>query len=75
MGFVGNITVVCVVLKRPHMRTVTNRFIMNLAVADLFFVLFCVPRTLVGNIFKRNRYFPLFKLFAEYMRHFQPPHE
>jgi hypothetical protein len=35
VGVVGNSLVVGVVLRSPRMRTVTNLFILNLAVADL----------------------------------------
>ncbi len=53
-GVIGNVMVVLVVLLRPQMRTVTNMFITNLAVADLFVIVFCVPSTLLANIFSRK---------------------
>lgn len=54
IGVVGNSLVVCVVLRSPRMRTVTNLFILNLAVADLLVVLFCLPPTLLSNILVRK---------------------
>lgn len=54
LGFVGNVIVILVISLKPRMRTVTNLFILNLAVADLLVVLFCVPVTLVANIFIRK---------------------
>lgn len=54
IGVIGNIMVILVVALRPQMRTVTNMFIMNLAVADLFVIWFCVPGTLVSNVFQRK---------------------
>ncbi len=54
IGVIGNLMVILVVSLRPQMRTVTNMFIMNLAVADLFVVIFCVPSTLLANIFARK---------------------
>ena len=45
IGLVGNLLVVTVVLANPGMRSPTNILIMNLAVADLLFVLFCIPFT------------------------------
>ncbi|XP_043471914.1 allatostatin-A receptor-like isoform X2 [Leptopilina heterotoma] len=45
LGLVGNSLVVLVVAANPGMRSTTNILIINLAVADLLFVLFCVPFT------------------------------
>lgn len=53
-GFVGNALVIGVIVWKPRMRTVTNMFILNLAIADLFVVVFCVPANLVANIFIRK---------------------
>ncbi|XP_006889106.1 PREDICTED: neuropeptide FF receptor 1 [Elephantulus edwardii] len=47
---VGNALVCCIVLKNRHMRTVTNMFILNLAVSDLLVGIFCMPTTLVDNL-------------------------
>ncbi|CAG7835681.1 unnamed protein product [Allacma fusca] len=54
IGVVGNSLVVVVVLRSPRMRTVTNLFILNLAVADLLVILFCLPPTLLSNILVRE---------------------
>ncbi|KAI1292186.1 Neuropeptide FF receptor 2 [Halotydeus destructor] len=51
MGIVGNSFVVAVVLRNPRMRTVTNYFIVNLALADILVLLFCLPATLLSNLF------------------------
>ncbi|KAG8185434.1 hypothetical protein JTE90_022365 [Oedothorax gibbosus] len=50
LGIFGNSFVVSVVLRSPRMRTVTNFFIVNLAVADILVLIFCLPATLLGNI-------------------------
>lgn len=47
---VGNALVCFVVLKNRHMRTVTNMFLLNLAVSDLLVGIFCMPTTLVDNL-------------------------
>ncbi|XP_028930048.1 neuropeptide FF receptor 2 [Ornithorhynchus anatinus] len=47
---VGNFLVCFIVLKNKHMHTVTNLFILNLAVGDLLVGLFCMPITLLDNI-------------------------
>lgn len=50
-GCVGNSFVIAVVMRSPRMRTPTNFFIVNLAVADLIVVIFGLPVTLLGNIY------------------------
>ncbi|KAK8772280.1 hypothetical protein V5799_024476, partial [Amblyomma americanum] len=45
VGSLGNALVFLVVLSNRRMRTTTNILIANLAVADLLFILFCVPFT------------------------------
>ncbi|KAM4616855.1 neuropeptide FF receptor 1 like 2 [Polymixia lowei] len=47
---VGNILVCLIVLGNRRMRTVTNLFILNLAVSDLLVGIFCIPTTLVDNL-------------------------
>ena len=45
LGLVGNSLVVIVVAANPGMRSTTNILIINLAVADLLFVILCIPFT------------------------------
>ncbi|CAL8248867.1 unnamed protein product [Merluccius merluccius] len=47
---VGNILVCLIVLGNRRMHTVTNLFILNLAVSDLLVGIFCIPTTLVDNL-------------------------
>lgn len=54
VGLVGNCFVIAVVYRSPRMRTVTNFFIVNLAVADILVIVFCLPATLMSNIFVRE---------------------
>lgn len=54
VGLVGNFFVIAVVFRSPRMRTVTNFFIVNLAVADILVIVFCLPATLMSNIFVRK---------------------
>ncbi|XP_046405980.1 neuropeptide SIFamide receptor-like [Ischnura elegans] len=51
VGLVGNCFVIAVVYRSPRMRTVTNYFIVNLAAADILVIVFCLPATLMSNIF------------------------
>ncbi|KAJ4926382.1 hypothetical protein JOQ06_008556 [Pogonophryne albipinna] len=46
----GNVVVCFIVLRNKNMRTVTNLFILNLAISDLLVGIFCMPTTLVDNI-------------------------
>ena len=49
-GLVGN-GLVCFAVWRNHsMRTVTNYFIVNLAVADFLVITICLPPTVVGDV-------------------------
>lgn len=54
VGLIGNCFVIAVVFRTPRMRTVTNFFIVNLAVADILVIVFCLPATLTANIFVRK---------------------
>ncbi|KAG7492763.1 hypothetical protein MATL_G00018100 [Megalops atlanticus] len=47
---IGNIVVCFIVLRNKQMRTVTNIFILNLAISDILVGLFCLPITLVDNL-------------------------
>ncbi|XP_040823218.1 neuropeptide FF receptor 2 [Ochotona curzoniae] len=47
---VGNTVVCFVVMRNKHMHTVTNLFILNLAISDLLIGIFCMPITLLDNI-------------------------
>lgn len=47
---VGNSVVCFIILRNKHMRTVTNLFLLNLAVSDLLVGIFCMPTTLLDNI-------------------------
>lgn len=50
IGLIGN-ALVCIAVYRNHtMRTVTNYFIVNLAVADFLVLLLCLPFTVLWDI-------------------------
>lgn len=53
IGFVGNVLVIYVVLSKPQMRTVTNLLLLNLAIADLTFVLVIPPLTAYDHAVSR----------------------
>lgn len=51
-GFFGNLLVILVVVFNKNMRSTTNLMIVNLAVADLLFVIFCIPFTATDYVTK-----------------------
>lgn len=50
VGLTGNALVIWAVCNNKHMRSVTNLFITNLAIADLLVLLFCLPITCLGDV-------------------------
>lgn len=65
VGLVGNCFVIAVVYRSPRMRTVTNFFIVNLAVADILVIVFCLPATLMSNIFVRKYFVFTYACYLE----------
>ncbi|KAL1427455.1 hypothetical protein MTO96_017171 [Rhipicephalus appendiculatus] len=51
-AIVGNSLVIITLVQRRRMRTVTNVFLLNLAVSDLLLGVFCMPTTLVGSVLR-----------------------
>lgn len=49
-GLVGNSLVCIAVYRNRSMRTVTNYFIVNLAIADLLVIIFCLPPTVLWDV-------------------------
>lgn len=56
VGILGNFLVVLVVIKNSHMRTITNMFIVNLAIGDILVILICLPPTILTDV-THNWYF------------------
>lgn len=50
VGLVGNFLVCLAVYRNHTMRTVTNMFIVNLAIADFLVVFLCLPPTVLWDI-------------------------
>lgn len=53
VGFIGNLLVVLTVAFNVQMRNTTNILIFNLSLADLLFVIFCIPFTAVDYTLDR----------------------
>ncbi|KAM4709299.1 cholecystokinin receptor type A [Discoglossus pictus] len=52
LSVLGNSLVIVVLIRNQRMRTVTNIFLLSLAVSDLMLCLFCMPFTLIPNLLK-----------------------
>lgn len=50
IGIIGNLLVIIVVVKNAHMRTITNIFIVNLAIGDFLVILICLPPSVITDI-------------------------
>ncbi|KAG8511238.1 Cholecystokinin receptor type A [Galemys pyrenaicus] len=52
LSVLGNALVIAVLIRNKRMRTVTNIFLLSLAVSDLMLCLFCMPFNLIPNLLK-----------------------
>ena len=65
----GNTVVCFIVMRNKHMHTVTNLFILNLAISDLLVGIFCMPITLLDNIIAGMSAFVQFEDNMKYLSH------
>lgn len=52
LATLGNSLVILTLVQNKRMRTITNVYLLNLAISDLFLGVFCMPFTLVGMILR-----------------------
>lgn len=52
LSVLGNSLIIAVLVRNRRMRTVTNLFLLSLAVSDLMVSLVCVPFTLIPNLMR-----------------------
>ncbi|CAI5783737.1 cholecystokinin receptor type A [Podarcis lilfordi] len=50
LSVLGNTLVIVVLIRNKRMRTVTNIFLLSLAISDLMLCFFCMPFTLIPNL-------------------------
>uniref|UniRef100_A0A8W7PWJ4 G-protein coupled receptors family 1 profile domain-containing protein n=1 Tax=Anopheles coluzzii TaxID=1518534 RepID=A0A8W7PWJ4_ANOCL len=53
LSVVGNLLVILTLAQNKRMRTVTNVYLLNLAISDLLLGVFCMPFTLAGQVLRR----------------------
>ena len=64
-GLIANICVIVMIIKRRRLRTLTNYFLLNLAISDLIATLICLPPTAYHYYDKRW-------IFGEFLCRFVP---
>lgn len=52
LSLLGNSLIIAVLVRNRRMRTVTNLFLLSLAVSDLLVSLVCIPFTLIPNLMR-----------------------
>lgn len=68
LSVVGNSMVIVTIVQNRWMRTVTNIFLLNLAISDLLLTLICMPPTLMGILFKCFLWGPIVCKVIAYMQ-------
>ncbi|XP_069124062.1 neuropeptide SIFamide receptor-like [Argopecten irradians] len=69
LSLVGNCLVIAVVFRNKGMRNTTNYFIVNLATADILVAIFCVPMTLLDNIYTGWPFGPVLCKTTPFIQH------
>ena len=50
LSVIGNTLVILTLIRHKKMRTITNMYLLNLAIADLLVAVYCMPFSLVGML-------------------------
>ncbi|XP_067639582.1 allatostatin-A receptor-like isoform X2 [Eurosta solidaginis] len=66
-GLLGNALVILVVVVNQQMRSTTNLLIINLAISDILFVIFCVPFTATDYVLPEWPFGNIWCKFVQYM--------
>lgn len=68
LAIVGNALVIMTLVQNRRMRTITNVFLLNLAVSDILLGVFCMPFTLVGTLLRDFVFGELMCKFIPYLQ-------
>lgn len=68
LAVVGNALVIMTLVQNRRMRTITNVFLLNLAVSDILLGVFCMPFTLVGTLLRDFVFGELMCKFIPYLQ-------
>jgi hypothetical protein len=68
LAIIGNSLVIITLCANRRMRSVTNMFLLNLAVSDLLLGVFCMPFTLVGVLLKEFIFGPFMCRLISYLQ-------
>ncbi|XP_036363188.1 cholecystokinin receptor type A-like isoform X1 [Octopus sinensis] len=68
LAVTGNSLVITVLAKNKRMRTVTNVFLLNLAISDLLLAVFCIPFTLIPVILRNFIFGPVMCVLVRYLQ-------
>ncbi|XP_055928738.1 neuropeptide FF receptor 2-like [Argiope bruennichi] len=71
LSVVGNALVILTLAQNKRMRTVTNVFLLNLAISDLLLGVFCMPFTLIGSLLRN---FIFGEVVCRLINYFQASH-
>lgn len=64
----GNVLVIFTLVHNKRMRTVTNVFLLNLAISDLLLAVFCMPFTLIPIFLKSFIFGPTMCVLIRYLQ-------
>ena len=68
LAIIGNALVIITLGANRRMRSVTNMFLLNLAISDLLLGVFCMPFTLTGVLLKQFVFGPIMCSLISYLQ-------
>ncbi|XP_061188104.1 cholecystokinin receptor type A-like [Saccostrea echinata] len=68
LALLGNSLVIATLVQNKRMRTVTNVFLLNLAISDLLLALFCMPFNIIPMLMRNFVFGPTFCYLSRYFQ-------